>query len=712
MFAMILVVANARGARADRLADAAADSSGGPPGADTSKVYVLPQVEVVGSFDASLAPRSAASQGLVLPRKIAARPLLRAGDVLETVPGLLVSQHSGEGKANQYYLRGFNLDHGTDFATSIAGVPVNMPTHTHGQGYTDLNYAIPELISGIQYRKGTYSVEDGDFSSAGSAHISYRNVLPAPLVSLTPGSYGYGRLLVGASPRLASGSLLGALELVRNDGPWVHPDEYRKVNGLVRYSQGTADHGLSVSAMGYDGRWNATDQIPERAIASGQISRFGAVDPTDGGNSHRYSLSAEYQDLTPQSLTTASAYLIAYHLDLFSNFTYFLSDTLHGDQIEQADDRVVMGLRALHRITFRSGDRQEYQTIGVDVRNDDIAGVGLFHTQARARLATIRDDHVLETSASPFVEGDAQWTRYLHTNLGVRADVYRFNLVSSYAPFSGDDVTGIVSPKASLVLGPWGPLDVYVNGGYGFHSSDVRGARFTATGTSNGVRQAPDHFPVPGGPPVELSALLVRTKGAEIGVRLDGGDRGATAASVWGLDIASEHVFIGDAGLTAPSRPSRRTGIELSGDLHPGRDVRMDADLAYSRARFTDQDPAGDHIPGAVEGVVSAGVAYERSPGAFAELRLRYFGPRPLIEDNSVRSHASTTLNAQFGYRALNRCAVELQVFNLVDRAVSDIDYYYTSRLPGEPAEGIADVHTHPQEPRSIRLVLSTGMPN
>jgi hypothetical protein len=509
-------------AHADHVTTAPAGSTAKPSQADTTHMYVLPPVEVIGSYESSLARRSAASQGLVTSKQLASRPLLRAGDVLESVPGLLISQHSGEGKANQYYLRGFNLDHGTDFATTIAGVPVNMPTNAHGQGYTDLSFVIPELITGVQYRKGTYSVEDGDFSSAGSARISYRNTLSSPMVSLTPGEEGYRRILVGASPRLRSGSLLAAAELIRNDGPWLHPDEYRKVNGLVRYSLGTPERGLSVTAMGYDGRWNATDQIPHRAVASGEVSRFGAIDPTDGGTTSRYSLSAELQDVAPRSLTKASAYAIAYQLDLFSNFTYFLSDTLHGDQLEQADERVVTGLRLLHEITDPSGHREIRQTIGVDVRHDNIAHLGLHHTEARRRLAAIREDHVLESSVSPFVQSDAQWMPHLRTNLGVRADLYRFSVVSSYLPFSGAEVAGLVSPKASLVLGPWGGFDLYADAGYGFHSSDARGARFTPRAASQRARGAPEHIPVPGGPPVELSALLVRTKGVELGARLTG----------------------------------------------------------------------------------------------------------------------------------------------------------------------------------------------
>jgi hypothetical protein len=677
--------------------DAPAESSAVIAPEDTIETrYVAPVIEVFGSYERSMAPQAAASQGTVTPDDLARRPLLRAGDVLESVPGVLISQHSGEGKANQYYLRGFNLDHGTDFATTIAGVPVNMPTHAHGQGYTDLNFFIPELVSGVQYRKGTYAAEDGDFSSAGSAQISYRNALPRTLVSLTPGEEGYRRMLVAASPQVGSGRLLGGVEVLRNDGPWIHPDDYRKVNGLLRYSRGTIDRGVSVTAMGYDGGWNATDQIPGRAVASGTLPRFGTIDPTDGGETYRYSLSAELQDLSRRSLTKASAYALAYSLNLFSNFTYFLDDTLNGDQFEQADERVVTGLRVSHAIASRWRGHEIQNTVGVHLRHDNIAHVGLHHTAARRRLSTTREDHVVQSSASPFVQSDWRWTPRLRTILGLRAELYRFDVTSSDAENSGVDEASLLSPKVSVILGPWGAWDVYANAGYGFHSNDARGAT---------IREDPVT-----GEAADRVSPLVRTKGAEVGTRLTS-RRASATLSLWNLDIASELVFVGDAGTTEASRPSRRTGIEVSGELRPVHELHLDAALAYSRARFRDEDPAGDRIPGAVEGVISAGAEYEHRTGGFAGVRLRYFGPRPLIEDNSVRSRSSTILNAQLGYRAAGRWTAALQVFNLFDRRTSDIDYFYTSRLPGESLDGIDDVHTHPQEPRSVRLVLSTGLP-
>jgi hypothetical protein len=351
------------------------------------------------------------------------------------------------------------------------------------------------------------------------------------------------------------------------------------------------------------------------------------------------------------------------------------------------------------------------QRVGVDIRDDNIAKIGLYHTEARRRLGTVREDRVLELSLSPYVEGDATWVPGVRTIVGARADGYLFSDASSYAPFSGSGQDGLVSPKASIVLGPWAGLELNANAGYGFHSDDVRGATYTSGGTSTGVQQAPEHIPVPGGPPIARSPLLARTRGAEAGARFTAGTRGSVSASLWGLDIDSEHVFLGDQGLSAPSRPSRRTGIEVESDYRLGGGVRLDADMAYSQARFRDQDPVGDHIPGAVEGVASAGIEYGHGSGEFAGLRLRYFGPRPLIEDNSVRSHPSTVLSAEVGYDAYRPWTVVLQAFNILDQAVSDVDYYYVSRLPGEPVAGVADVHSHPQAPRSIRVVVSLGSP-
>ena len=298
-----------------------------------------------------------ASQGAVTARQLDTRPIMRPGEVLETVPGVVISQHSGEGKANQYYLRGFNLDHGTDFATTVAGMPVNMPTHGHGHGYSDLNFLIPELASGVQFSKGPYFAEHGDFATAGTANINYTNTLVRPIARVGGGNDAFGRVLVAAAPTVGRGTLLAALELEHSDGPWEQPDDLRKFNGLIRYTRGDGRNGLSATLMGYRGTWNSTDQIPARAVDDGRIGRFGLVDSTDGGASSRYSASLEWQRSNGNASTTLSAYGLKYDLDLFSNFTYFLDDPENGDQFQQTDHRFVSGARLTHRRIGRWLDR-------------------------------------------------------------------------------------------------------------------------------------------------------------------------------------------------------------------------------------------------------------------------------------------------------------------------------------------------------------------
>lgn len=658
--------------------------------------YSVPEVLVLDSYEKSLAVVRSASQGTITAADLELRPVRRAAEVLEAVPGVLISQHSGEGKANQYYLRGFNLDHGTDMSVTLAGVPVNMPTHGHGQGYADLNFAIPELISGIQYRKGTYFAEEGDFASAGAAHISYRNTLDAPIVHLVGGDNLYQRAFLAASPAVGSGRLLGALELYRNDGPWVHPDEYRKVNGILRYSGGSQARGFSVSAMGYKGDWNSTDQVPRRAVRSGEIDRYGAIDRSDGGKTHRYSLSADYQQVNALTATKANAYVLDYEMNLFSNFTYFLDDPVNGDQFEQADDRTTAGLSLSHLRGARWFQRNVKNTIGLQARNDAIHNVGLYHTVKRERIGTTRQDEVTQRSVSPYFQNETAWMEKVRTLIGLRGEFYHFDVNSDLEENSGTRDASMASPKFSLLLGPFERTELFFNFGYGFHSNDARGSTIKVDPGS--------------GEAAERVTPLVRATGSEVAIRTGRWERLDASAALWNLDLESELLFVGDAGTTEAGRPSRRTGLEVNGTYDFGANLRADASFAYSRARFRDEDEAGDRIPGAVEGVIGAGLSYSDPRGPFGSLRARYFGPRPLIEDNSVRSESSTLVSAEAGYRVAGRFVAQLEVLNLLGSKSSDIDYFYDSRLAGEPDEGVSDIHTHPVEPRALRVSISTDL--
>lgn len=635
---------------------------------------------------------NAASEGLVTGAQIEARPIMRAAEVLEAVPGLIISQHSGEGKANQYYLRGFNLDHGTDFATTVAGVPVNMPTHAHGHGYSDLNFLIPELVSGVQFRKGPYFADEGDFATAGAAHIRYVNAVERPIVRVAGGEDGWGRVLAAASPEVGQGRLLLATELNHNDGPWVVGDDYQRVNGVIRYSVGDTLNAWSLTGLGYDASWHATDQAPMRAIEAGTLSRFESVDDSTGGETARYSLSGDWQRTTSSAVTRANAYVMRYRLDLFSNFTYFLDDPENGDQFQQSDRRIVSGGRVSHRRVSRLAGHPTELLVGADLRHDAISRVALLHTARRVPLSVTREDQVGQTSVAGYVQQQTQWAPWVRSNLGLRLDRFQFDVDAALAENSGSAGKGLVSPKASLIFGPWKATELYVNAGYGYHSNDARGTTMTVDPST--------------GEPVDQVTPLARGRGAEFGARTVPFPGLEMDVAVWRLDLDNELLFIGDAGITEPSRPSRRWGVEWNTYATPRRWLVFDADLAWSNARFTDEDEAGDRIPGAVERVASAGVTLDSGRVAYGALRLRYFGPRNLIEDGSVRSSSTRLVNGQIGARLTSRADLVLDAFNLFDAEASDIDYFYASRLRDEPDEGVEDIHSHPTLPRTLRLQL------
>jgi hypothetical protein len=656
----------------------------------------LGAVTVETSRTSQLGEAESANAGVVTQQQLEARTVYRTGEILEAMPGLIVSQHSGEGKANQFYLRGVNLDHGTDLGTTVDGMLVNQRSHAHGQGWTDLNFMIPELVSRLEYRKGPYYAAEGDFSSAGAANVIYVNKLDQGIASLGVGQFGYRRALLAASPAFGSGNLLYALELFHNDGPFSNPDDYRKVNGVLRYSQGNDANGFNVTGMAYHGRWNATDQIPKRAVDSSLIGRFDAIDPTDGGVAHRYSLSGAWHRTTAAGAMDINAYVVHNGLDLYSNFTYFLDDPVNGDQFNQRDRRTTTGLNVRHTLPTRLFGKPSDTTFGLQLQNDNIFN-GLFNTVARQRLATTRTDHVVESSAGLYLENSTRWAEKFRTVAGWRHDFYRFNVQSDNPVNSGDVSDRIASPKVSIIFGPWSKTEYYVNAGTGFHSNDARGT--TITVDPKDLSTAVDR--VPG---------LVRSKGLESGVRTEIVPGLQSSLSVYRLDFDSELVFAGDAGTTEPSRPSRRVGIEFNNYYRASKWLTIDADLAFARARFRDNDPVGNRIPGAVEGVASVALAIDNVGPWFGALQLRYFGPRPLIEDNSVRSSSTTTLNGRVGYKISQKTRVELEGFNLANRQDSAIDYFYESRLATEPPSSrIADIHFHPIESRSFRLTLTSN---
>ncbi len=660
---------------------------------------MLSPVEVRAQSENLLGEATAGSEGVVSSQRLQAVPILRPGEALEMVPGLIVTQHAGDGKANQYFLRGFNLDHGTDFATYVGGVPVNMPTHAHGQGYTDLNFLIPELVDRVRFRKGPYYAEEGDFSSAGAAHIDYLRKLDATLGQATLGERGYVRSLVAGSPVVGNGNLLYAFEWFHNDGPWVVPENYRKLNGILSYSQGTRNDGFSVTAMAYRGTWTSTDQVALRAVDSGLVSRFGTLDPTTGGETHRYSLSGEWAKRGQDSQTKANAWWLKSGLDLWSNFQYCLNDFAAtgicgmGDQFKQTERRQAGGFAASHTLFGRWGGLEVQNSIGIQGRIDRLSPVGLYETQARNTISTVRADDVTQRSLSLWAQNEIRWASWFRSITGLRGDAYDFKVNSSLPANSGKANDQMATPKISLVFGPWQKTELYLNYGHGFHSNDARSTTIRVD-------------PADGATPVDRVKPLVRTKGYEAGIRTKPVAGWQSTVSLWQLDAASELLFVGDAGTTEPSRPSRRQGLEWTNLYVLTNWLAFDADLSWSKARFRDFDPADNYIPGAVTTTANLGITLDNLGPWFGSLRLRYFGPRPLIEDNSARSSASALTNLRLGYKIDKRTKVTLDVYNLFDRKVNDIEYWYASQLPSE-ASPVFDRHIHPTESRTLRLTIS-----
>ena len=652
----------------------------------------LDRIYVIGHYQNKTGSTNAASSGTYSSQLLEDRPILRPGEVEELVPGLIVTQHSGAGKANQFLLRGFNLDHGTDFSTTVDGVPVNLPTQGHGQGYDDLNFVIPELIDHADYFKGTYNASEGDFSSAGAIDIFYDKQLAHPFLETTFGSYGYYRSLGAASTDFAGGKLLLGLEAMHQDGPFVVPQDFNKFNGMLRWSRPLGDGTFNIEAMGYSGEWRATNHIPQRAVNEGLISIWGTEDSTDGGTSHRYSLSSSWKGQLAGGVLSANAYAVKYDMDLFSNFTYFLDDTVNGDQMYQKDKRWFFGTSDRWQREDTVLGFHEKVRLGLDVRYDFIDPVALYHTADRRVLESWGVDSVKELKVEPWCDLESRLTPWMRLMLGLRYVNLNAKIHSDYTVNSGSAEDGLVLPKATLVFGPWAHNEFYADYGDGYHSNDVRGAT-TAINDKTGES-------------VDKVTLLVRSRGFELGARNDALPGVQSSLALWLLDFNSELVWDADEGTTDPGASTRRMGVEWSERWQPLSWLLFDLDASFSRARFIDPDANGQYVPEAIESAVSAGASIHRLGPWSASLFMRYFGPRALVQDNSVRSAASTLFNGQIAYDVNPSVRLTLDILNIFDAIVNDMEYYYPTRLKGEPIAGIGDFEIHPSEPLSVRLSL------
>ncbi len=636
------------------------------------------RVVISGRAEARIGKTVAASEGAVGGQDLSVRPLLRTAELLEAMPGMIAVQHSGGGKANQYFLRGFNLDHGTDFSLLIDEVPMNFRTHGHGQGYLDVGGLIPELVTRIDYRKGPYRADAGDFALVGMASATTADRFERPFGIAQAGRFGFQRVVLGSSWAVGDTDVLLAGESKRYDGPWALPERLRHGSLYAKATHDTVLGTLRASLSLYDARWRPTEQIPERAIGSLLADEFGALDPDLNGHTSRAVLSLRLDG----DDWRVSAYAQHYDWKLLSNFTFYLDDPVLGDQVEQSDRRRIVGGRVERRF---SPSAQWRLALGAETRFDDIASVGLTKAVRGQSVAPRGLFAVKEFSVAAYAESSWAPTQDVEIFGGMRADRYRFHTQALDGPdaWSGRVDDALFSPKlgASWKLG--GGVALYANWGRGFHSNDARGVTVPTD-------------PAPG---------LVPGVGSELGLRHES-DGLVLAATLWKMKVGSDLIYVGDSGTVEPAGASRRHGYEVSVFWKPLPWLSVDGAWTASHARFTNA-PGADRVPGALESTGELGLAaiFE---GWNAALRVRHLGPHALIEDNSVRSDGTTLINVRTAWTPKHFVAGRLEVFaevlNLFDSRKKDVDYYYQSRLPGDPPEGVTGIHSRVVEPRSVRL--------
>jgi hypothetical protein len=655
----------------------------------------LDTVEVRGRGADLIGVADSASRGEVGRPQFEYRPLARIGELVEVVPGAIATQHSGSGKANQFFLRGFNLDHGTDFNATLDGVPLNLRTHAHGQGYLDLNSIIPELVDRIDYGKGPYYADQGDFSSAGYSRFHTLHRLPEGFVKFTGGQYDYYRAVAANSNQLGDGDLLYAGEVNYFNGPWVVPEDGYKYNGMLRYTVDHADWGYAVNGKAYNSSWTATNQIPQRAVWDKVLSLYGSMDPTDGGDTNRYSMVGNLWSKGENYKNDLNVYAVYYDLDLFSNFTGYLEDQTNGDQIQQKERRVVAGAQGEQTWFHTLMGFEMDNSLGFQVRYDGIGGLALNHTASRQLLQAISRDDVKETSLSFYGRNQTHWLPWFRTVAGLRSDTFWFDVTSYLTPEnSGDKSSTMVSPKLSLIFGPWAETEFFINMGYGFHSNDARGV----TARVDPLNPALPLAQVPG---------LSKQRGAEGGVRTQYVKGLVSTLAVWYLHSDSELVFVGDAGTTEPTGASERYGVEFTNYYQPTEWLTLDADFAFTSASYLDVPRSENDIPNSVGQVIGAGALAKLPHDFYATARVRNFAHVPLNETGTATMGETTLVNLGGGWQ-YRQVKLEVDLFNLFDAKTNDIAYYYESRYPQYAAAEDGKM-IHPVMPRQVRATITVS---
>ncbi|MGH7527366.1 MAG: TonB-dependent receptor [Gemmatimonadales bacterium] len=625
---------------------------------------------------------SAASSRTIRDLDIRLRPRETAQELLRLAPGLVIAQHAGGGKAEQIFLRGFDADHGTDVAISVDGTPANMVSHGHGQGYADLHFLMPEVVEIGEVRKGPYDARDGNLATAGAVNFRTRDRIDHGMVEVRGGSFntvhGFGMAPFGGPAGQAGGYVAASGHYT--DGPVISPQDYQRFNGFAKFTAPVGrDVELVASGSGFDSEWRASGQVPERAVRAGRISRFGSIDDTEGGNTSRYDLNLGLRSSGGgERGWEVRAYAVKYDFELFSNFTFFLDDPVNGDGIRQADDRTIFGLNAEYAAPSRIGGLGGRTTAGVGGRAD-AGDVQLGHQVRRVPLEPRVDARVKQRHGFAWLKQDLDLSPAVRLQLGVRGDLFHFDVSDRLASAHASSTKALVSPKLNLAVSASDAVTLFASAGAGFHSNDARAAVVAA---------AEDR-------------VLPRAIGAELGGRYVWSG-GSFAASLWGLDLQSELVYVGDEGTTEASGRTRRIGVDLEGRVRLTRWLWADADVNLSRGRLRDELEGADRIPLAPSFTLAGGLTARDLGPVEGGFRVRHIGDRSAVEDNSVvaRGYTVSEVFARWRVAGLELLAAVDNLFNV---EWNEAQFATTSRLQDEPAE-VTELHFTPGAERSLQV--------
>ncbi len=657
---------------------------------ESTSLDIMLQSGTIDLTEISVQAPMAHSQQNISQIDIKLRPILNAQEVLSIVPGLFVGQHAGGGKAEQIFLRGFDIDHGTDVAISVDGIPVNMVSHAHGQGYADLHFLIPELIEKVGFKKGPYTAEKGNFATAGWVDFKTKDILDRGFVKAEVGQFNTFRAvgafdLLGTERKNKGESAYVAGEYNFSDSYFDSPQNFKRINGIAKYNKAFGENTFLTTSLSYFwSKWNHSGQIPDRAVASGLVSHYGAIDDTEGGLTSRLNANVKLtSQLSNGGLLSNQLYYVRNQFELYSNFTFFLVDPVNGDQIRQREDRNLIGYNGSYTKTNYLGNVPAELNVGVTYRQDLTDGTELSRTINRNFISEpLQFGDIDETNAGVYLSETFLLTSRLSLNAGVRYDHFFNKYRDLLGTDDGTANSGIISPKLNLYYAPTRKLQLYLNTGKGFHSNDTR-------------------VVVPQG----VKDILPPAYGSDLGLNWKPFPKLYINAAAWYLRLKQEFVYVGDEGVVEPSGRTRRQGVDFSARYQIGKYLFIDVDANATKPRSIDEETGNNYIPLAPVFTSTGGLTYRIMEGLNGSLRYRYMGDRPANEDNSIVARGYFIADAQLNYTK-KKYNLGLSIINLFNTKWKETQFATESLLKGE-AVPVNEIHFTAGSPFFARATLT-----